>query len=87
MTTTHLSLRLSNIKHHLYHVPCNPKHYSIIFAIILQFDKAMFLECQFQREDGKNDDMSGTEDSVVNISTQRSINFQFNLEIMVTLEE
>lgn len=40
MTTAHLSLRLYNIKHHLYHVHRNPKHYSIIFAIILQFDKA-----------------------------------------------
>lgn len=37
-------------KYFLYHVHHNPKHYRIIFAIILQFDKVMFSECQFRRE-------------------------------------
>lgn len=39
-----------NIKYYLYHVHHNPKHYRIIFAIILRFDKVMFCECQFSRE-------------------------------------
>lgn len=62
-----------NIKYFLYHVPRNPKRYSIIFAIILQFDKVMFCECQFSRErSGGGDKENGSP------SQERERNFHHN---------
>lgn len=70
-------------KYFLYHVHHNIKHYSIIFAIVLQFDKVMFSECQFSWE--SNDSNKCKSSNSTFASHPAGMKWQLNISILMKL--